>query len=356
MNRPFLLLSFIILFAVTGAFFFTDDLFSPGDLNEKHARIIECAACHEPFVKPTGKPCVVSGCHDSGYWDKRKGVILAHLEKDGCINCHTDHKGQDGSMTLSLPHQNIAPDANCLDCHRLGKAHGRVKTADCKNCHGMNSWRPAKFDHSGISKDQTCASCHKMPEKHVGSEKDCGECHEISTWKLKTFDHSKLAARDNCKTCHQLPVKHVATDGKCGLCHATDKWKPATFDHSMLKADDNCAPCHALPPKHFQTSGDCRPCHGTDKWKPATFKHRFPMDHENRRNWSCESCHPESLDKYDCYGGCHEHSPFKVQRKHEEEGIREFGDCLKCHPTGREHESQGSRRHHEHEEEDDDDD
>jgi cytochrome c peroxidase len=34
--------------------------------------------------------------------------------------------------------------------------------------------------------------------------------------------------------------------------------------------------------------------------------------------------------RYTCYG-CHEHTPANVRSEHEEEGIRNFDNCVKCH-------------------------
>ncbi|MGQ9768653.1 MAG: hypothetical protein ACUVSS_15535 [Anaerolineae bacterium] len=49
---------------------------------------------------------------------------------------------------------------------------------------------------------------------------------------------------------------------------------------------------------------------------------------------------PRPLKAYTCYG-CHEHTPAKIESEHLEEGIWNFADCVKCHPTGREGEGNG---------------
>jgi len=38
---------------------------------------------------------------------------------------------------------------------------------------------------------------------------------------------------------------------------------------------------------------------------------------------------------YTCYG-CHEHTPAKIRAEHEEEGIRDFSDCVQCHRSAQE--------------------
>jgi hypothetical protein len=45
------------------------------------------------------------------------------------------------------------------------------------------------------------------------------------------------------------------------------------------------------------------------------------------------------LRTYGCYG-CHEHEPAEIEHKHLEEGIADFGNCVNCHPTGREDEAE----------------
>ncbi|EWS58946.1 hypothetical protein Y695_04654 [Hydrogenophaga sp. T4] len=49
-------------------------------------------------------------------------------------------------------------------------------------------------------------------------------------------------------------------------------------------------------------------------------------------NASCETCHKNPADyrQYTCYG-CHEHTLANVREEHEEEGIRNFDNCVKCH-------------------------
>jgi hypothetical protein len=48
---------------------------------------------------------------------------------------------------------------------------------------------------------------------------------------------------------------------------------------------------------------------------------------------SCKTCHTESLLSYTCYG-CHEHTPGDIEEEHRKEGISNFQDCTRCHPTG----------------------
>ena len=338
--------------------FYPSTLFSPGGLHKTHATIDSCDRCHEPFTKPGGNECTAAGCHDNVDWEKDKGIFTGHLKQVGCLNCHTEHKGSDGDITLAEPHTNIRPDANCLECHRLGPKHTQVKVQDCKVCHSIDKWKPAKGGHDTVKNINNCTDCHTLTLKHFRTAENCAECHTAEKWKPAKFDHAKYGKGSDCRACHKLPVKHVKSDANCSECHSSNKWKPATFDHKKLSQGSDCIVCHKLPKKHFKTTANCSECHTTDKWKPSTFVHRFPMQHETKRKKnSCETCHPLSLDEYDCYTGCHEHSVRNVAREHREEGIREYSDCMKCHPTGREHERRGEyrkeRKHHDDHDDDD---
>jgi hypothetical protein len=51
---------------------------------------------------------------------------------------------------------------------------------------------------------------------------------------------------------------------------------------------------------------------------------------------TCAACLVKNdYKKYTCYG-CHEHTPAKIRAEHEEEGIRDFRDCVRCHRSAQE--------------------
>ena len=86
---------------------------------------------------------------------------------------------------------------------------------------------------------------------------------------------------------------------------------------------------------HGISQANCADCHKTTAWKPATFEHDryFRLDGDHRA--SCVTCHtePGNYKKYTCYN-CHEHSPARIIRKHEKEGIFNYQNCMKCHRDG----------------------
>jgi hypothetical protein len=57
------------------------------------------------------------------------------------------------------------------------------------------------------------------------------------------------------------------------------------------------------------------------------------LNHGNA-NRDCLVCHPgNNTAGYTCYT-CHDQG--EVAREHREEGIGDFGNCIRCHPTGEE--------------------
>ena len=60
------------------------------------------------------------------------------------------------------------------------------------------------------------------------------------------------------------------------------------------------------------------------------------------RRSSSVTCHTgNDFSRYTCYG-CHEHTLANVRRKHQEEGIQNFENCVECHCSASE-EPQGKR-------------
>jgi hypothetical protein len=121
----------------------------------------------------------------------------------------------------------------------------------------------------------------------------------------------------------------------CGQCHHPEAWKPATFEHATLAKDvlARCEACHKAPTDklHAQMKGNCAQCHTQTAWKPATFEHSkfFALDGDH--NAACVTCHVgNDYTRYTCYG-CHEHTPSNIRSKHEEEGIADLQNCVRCH-------------------------
>jgi hypothetical protein len=48
---------------------------------------------------------------------------------------------------------------------------------------------------------------------------------------------------------------------------------------------------------------------------------------------TCSTCHPNGYTAYTCYS-CHEHNQGEITKEHQEEGIGDFSNCMRCHPNG----------------------
>ena len=371
---------------VGASLLFPEIFFSPGPLAPGHAHIKKCGACHSSFAKPRGETCVLSGCHNRASWEKKKGVFMGHMEKSGCLRCHTDHPASNEQVTFVAPHEKaggqvcqqchlvtgahfpladqdcslchitigwkparfnhaaLKPEQTCSLCHKLQERHA-LTDIECSHCHDTLTWKPARMNHSAMIKEKICSRCHRLPPAHGITEKECSICHDSKKWKPARFDHAVMGKTESCAKCHRLPEKHFLTRAKCRLCHQANSWKGAKMDHATLAGQAACASCHMLPSRHFATDSDCIRCHGTGNWKTLTMEHRFPFQHGARRGGNkCDLCHPVSLDKYDCLSACHEHGSLGIRMEHLEEGIVDISGCARCHPTGREHEGERDRK------------
>ncbi|ACB33405.1 conserved hypothetical protein [Leptothrix cholodnii SP-6] len=251
------------------------------------------------------------------------------------------------ALVFIYPHLMVAPGA-------LVAGHADV-AGDCFACHA-----PLRGADS-----QRCVACHAVPDiglrttKGVAMatpavkvsfhqdliEKDCIACHtdhagpKLTHRARKPFSHTLLqvASRERCESCHKAPTNNVHRDLSvgCAQCHETGGWTPATFDHALLaKAVLNrCEGCHKAPTDslHRQIQGNCGQCHEQQRWKPATFDHDKLFLLDDDHNAKCVTCHVNSdYSRYTCYG-CHEHTLANVREEHEEEGIRNFSNCVECH-------------------------
>jgi hypothetical protein len=227
--------------------------------------------------------------------------------------------------------------------------HSELVGDNCLSCHdGMD--RYGQFNHSQVS--------FALIGKH--QQAACLKCH-ISPRTVSDF----AIAPVDCYSCHAQDDAHQAAYGPdCGLCHTAEGWTPAAFDHdlSAFKLEGKhadvtceqchtsgykgtpveCFACHAAPDFHagLFIGQDCSACHTAAAWRPARYDgpHTFPMNHGEGNN-VCADCHQPNLTQWTCTT-CHDQN--EITQEHEEEGISNFTDCLRCHPTGEEDEGEGS--------------
>ena len=322
-----------------------------------------------------------------------------------CESCHTSDDWERATFRHDLTRfvfegRPLDIATNCVACHRQDDRHDGRFGVQCQRCHTPDEWDRVTFDHSQtdfplIGKhagleceachetgefaavETLCIACHRQDDKHEGQYgTSCERCHVADGWDQVIFDHTiaglmyngqPLDIATRCALCHLEDDQHSGKFGQaCYECHVPDGWDQVTFDHALTRfpldgahrdvacekchADQkfagtptDCAACHAEPRVHLGLLGtQCADCHTVNAWSPALLPdHTFPLNHESRTNIACDVCHDQgTFQTYTCYN-CHEHDPAKIQRKHLEEGIRDYQDCMRCHPTGREEEGEG---------------
>jgi hypothetical protein len=325
-----------------------------------------CSDCHGDDIT-SFNPLICSECHQQ----TDSSFLAAHAQAygDDCLGCH------DGRETISV---NFNHNSTTF------KLDGKHQAVTCEKCH-----RDARVKADFANLSVECVSCHLEDDEHNGEfGKNCAVCHSTTAWEPSTFDHNlsgfKLEGEhaeaeckechinqiykgtpSECFACHEKDDEHQGKFGpNCGTCHSTSAWEPATFDHNLsaFKLDGAhiqvecekchinqvykgtstvCSDCHQDPAYHagMFPGQACSECHTTNAWRPAPYNgsHTFPMDHGEKNN-SCADCHQPTLKEWTCYS-CHDRG--EIASEHQEEGISDYGDCLRCHPTGREEEGEG---------------
>ena len=209
------------------------------------------------------------------------------------------------ALAFVYPHLMISPGP-------VIAAHGKVAT-DCFACH--RPWRGAAVE--------LCVKCHALPDIGLRTTKGAVIARVSTQPRLKASFHQELIEQD-CMACH--------TDHRSPrLAQQSRK----AFSHELLRPGvrQQCESCHEPPADllHRKIAGDCRACHRQDAWKPATFDHNkhFVLDRDH--DAQCVTCHKgKDHSTYTCYG-CHEHTPANIRAEHDEEGIRDFENCVECH-------------------------
>lgn len=213
-------------------------------------------------------------------------------------------------LTFIYPHLMVSPG-------KLIAGHRLLET-DCFACHAPLT---------GASSTR-CATCHKSAD--IGRLTTAGLL--IAKPRTATPFHQQLISQD-CMACHSdhAGVKRYRLQG--------------SFNHALLSKEtrDQCQSCHKKPKDslHQQIEGNCLQCHTQQKWTPASFDHNkyFALDRDH--NVSCATCHVRNdYSRYTCYG-CHEHTTANVRRKHIEEGVAKFDNCVECHRSADKHDIKG---------------
>lgn len=202
----------------------------------------KCSACHAAVSSMQSK-CV--DCHETNHFNT--SVIVAHEKaKIQCVDCHTEHKGENFQPGLVSRSQ-------CIDCHRDQPTHPKAVS--------LKDGSPLKEPHGGT----------------LGYPVENGKW----TWtkpsnpkweKLFAQSKSPLDASTQFHLVHAAAAP-VASAWKCSECHDGSFKQGATPEQVKLINKDKCAVCHgqAFAPaaslKKLDTDAlrlgvDCNSCHG----------------------------------------------------------------------------------------------
>jgi NMD protein affecting ribosome stability and mRNA decay len=257
-----------------------------------------CADCHADIHRrQMGANC--EQCHTVKGWslvlqrvrehDNRFPLIGGHAGLD-CADCHkSEAVGQFQGLSIQ-----------CYSCHQntyqQTNAPSHVASGfpiQCEQCHTINSWLGAKFDHlkftgfalTGTHATLDCTACH-AGGRYKGTPAACVGCHLPDFQRANNPNHVALGLPQTCQE-----------------CHTTSAWQPASFNHdavgfpltgghAKLQCDQchkgnynlttaTCVSCHLTDyqgtksPNHISSGfpQQCEVCHSTSGWTPATFDH-----------------------------------------------------------------------------------
>ena len=346
-----------------------EDLISPGELIEAHAREVKgCGDCHQRF-DPNAQNALCLACHQPVKQDLESSQGFHGRMRVGpdasCSACHSEHRGADAEIAPVVPEtfDHSATDLplegahvrvpcaschpadrlhreagnRCFDCHGDADPHEGRLGDDCERCHSPASWSQERFDHGETRfplegaharvecalchpgerferVSSACADCHRIDDAHGGRlGDDCGKCHDAAGWKKTGFDHGR-------RTGFALTGRHAALT--CQDCH--------TREPSQQKLPETCVGCHRADDEHAGGNGTrCESCHDARAWKPARFDHARDTSwalHGAHVQVACSACHVEPL------GGAK--TPERCDQCHRSVDVHEGSlgrDCERCH-------------------------
>jgi hypothetical protein len=397
MNRPLgclsgsaLIATALAVVAIYGASAWTGNgIFSPGELSGvqggapiggvvSHAELdTRCAACHPAFWSSDrmGDRCLDCHTEVAGEIEAVDGLHGGFATPATCRNCHTEHLGAAGSLTLAdprgFPHDRTGFSLSahptggeggaflCRDCHRdslrtfeTSSCLGCHRTLDvswtiqhqatfgtiCLDCHDGVDTYGAAYDHAGYpligrhaalecifchqdahtltvlrSTPSECVDCHAAEDIHEGRlGADCGECHSPAGWDDASIDHDLT----------RFPLSGQHREVLCESCHIDRQWTGIGME---------CRSCHTQDDPHGgQFTVDCSECHTAAGWDDLIFSHGstgFLLEAAHAEP-GCGDCHP---------GGRYVDTPSSCIGCHAEDDRHNgaFGtDCAACHrPT-----------------------
>ncbi|MFN7972553.1 MAG: hypothetical protein U0166_09420 [Acidobacteriota bacterium] len=340
-------------------------------------RDVPCVRCHaKPVFKDVGSKCAdchadihkrqfgasCEQCHNVRGWQVSLHEMREHqnrfplLGAHAALECIACHKTAATGQFQGLPTQ-------CVACHLEDYRKATPSHADagfpaaCEQCHGMNTWFGARFDHfrstgfglTGAHRLLDCRSCH-VGGQFKGTPTDCAGCH-LGDYRAATNpNHMALGFPQTCQTCHSdiawRPARfdHATTGFPLTGAHASAPCESCHVNGNYNLADTSCVSCHlkdymgTTSPNHARAgySQACQTCHDTSSWSHATFDHSqtgFPLTGAHAVT-PCESCHVNgNYDLHDAAcASCHQKDYDRTTNpNHAKAGFPRT--CEACHNT-----------------------
>jgi hypothetical protein len=201
-----------------------------------HQRLA-CAACHDPgTMAPRWQPanqndCVT--CHDADYQREHAGSGFPTT----CLNCHTVERWEGATFNHAV-----------LTGFALVGAHTPLA---CTSCHlpGSSALRWPK-----PASQNDCVACHDADyqQEHAGSgfPTTCLNCHTVQSWGGATFNHSQFFpitsgphANRQCQECHTQGNNYSLFT--CLTCHTQSRTNNEHQGRQGYQYQSNaCLSCH----------------------------------------------------------------------------------------------------------------
>jgi hypothetical protein len=276
----------------------------PGSQKPKFALCTDCHSdAHAGTATLAGKAVDCASCHDVKGFRPSTYTVAAHaasaypLEgahaRAACDACHVRRAaGSPGAAVLGRALVVMRPRrAACVDCHadphagRFRAPSPRAKADDCRTCHGMEAFRPSKYDtrmHDGAAfklqgahQAVPCVACHDELKARPAAGSLLADAASMRPLRFES-------PRQACVDCHANPhgeqFAHRKDRGACEGCHDLAAFAPASkFDHDRDSQ-------YKLEGAHRRTP--CKSCHET---KPAANGKPFVVYRPVPTR--CEACH-----------------------------------------------------------------
>ena len=257
---------------------------------------------------------------------------------------------------------------DCIACHQADyqRVHGGSGfPTTCLDCHSVDSFRGANFDHAsvgfplvGAHQSVACSGCHVQPGNALkftpsgpndciachqadftrahgggGFSTTCLDCHDQNSWQGAGFDHASTG----------FPLVGAHQSLQCSSCHV----QPGNTLKFTPSGPNDCIACHQADFSRAHDQGGfpntCLDCHDQNSFQNSSFDHDaqfFPIySGSHQGGWTaCTDCHlsaPANLGSFSCTsGGCHGKSDTDSRHTDVRNYVYDSQACYSCHPRG----------------------